>query len=151
MLDNDLARLYGVLTKNLNKAVSRNHGRFPHDFMFQLSEGEFAALRFQTGTSNIRGGRRYRPYVFTEQGVAMLSGILQSKRAITMHIAIMRAFVRLRAVLSSHKDLARKLEELEEKFIDHDEKLAEIFDAIRKLMYPPVPKNKQKIGFNPDQ
>ena len=150
MLDRDLARLYGVSTKNLNKAVSRNRDRFPDDFMFQLSEAEFSSLRFQTGTSTSRGGRRYRPYVFNEQGVAMLSGTLQSKRAVAVNIAIMRAFVRLRRTLASHKELAVKLEKLEAQFVGHDQKIAEIFNAIRTLMHPPVPRNRRRIGFNLD-
>jgi len=113
MLDSDLARLYEVATFNLNKAVKRNLDRFPQDFMFQLSAKEFESLRFHFGISKPgRGGRRYPPYAFTEQGVAMLSSVLNSKRAVQVNIEIMRAFVRLREILSTHKDLARKLEEL---------------------------------------
>lgn len=108
MLDFDLAGLYGVETKALNKAVKRNLACFPDDFMFELSEEEFADLRFQSGTSRW-GGRRYRPYAFTEQGVAMLSSVLRSERAVSANVEIMRAFVRLRTMLSSHQDLERKL------------------------------------------
>ena len=113
MLDSDLADLYGVETKILKRAVKRNHERFPEDFMFQLNNQELIRLRCQNGTSKMgHGGSRYLPYAFTEQGVAMLSGVLTSPRAIKVNIAIMRAFVRLREVLASHKELARKLEEL---------------------------------------
>ena len=112
MLDSDLAELYGVETFNLNKAVKRNIDRFPDDFMFQLSQEEAESLRFQIGMSKVsgRGGRRYLPYAFTEQGVAMLSSVLNSKRAVQVNIAIMRAFVKLRELLATHKDLAQKLE-----------------------------------------
>src|ERR1043166_3245473 len=112
ILDFDLARLYRVTTGNLNKAVQRNAGRFPSDFMFQLSQDEAERLIFQFGRSKGRGGRRHRPYAFTEQGVAMLSSVLRSARAVDVNIAIMRAFVRLREVLASHKALARKLDDL---------------------------------------
>lgn len=142
LLDFDLAGLYGVETKNLNKAVKRNIARFPDDFMFELSEEEVASLRFRFGTSN-RGGRRYRPYAFTEQGVAMLSSVLRSERAVNVNIEIMRAFVRLRAMLSSHEDLARKLAALEKKY---DAQFKAVFDAIRELMTPPRPE-RRPIGF----
>jgi hypothetical protein len=114
MLDADLARLYGVTTSNLNKAVKRNNNRFPADFVFQLTAEEAGALRFQSGTSNAsrRGGRRYLPYVFTEQGVAILSSVLRSNRAVEVNIEIMRAFVYLRRFLSTHKELAQKLAQL---------------------------------------
>ena len=152
MLDTDLAELYGVETGALNRAVKRNIERFPEDFMFQLTSDEFDALRCQFGTSNLRsqfgiskkkGGRRYLPYVFTEQGVAMLSSVLHSKRAIAVNIAIMRTFVKLREMIASHKDLARKLEALERKY---DAQFKGVFDAIRQLMASPGPKDK-KIGF----
>jgi hypothetical protein len=142
MLDFDLAGLYGVETKVLNKAVKRNLSRFPDDFMFELSEEEFAGLRFQFGTSRW-GGRRYRPYAFTEQGVAMLSSVLRSERAVNVNIEIMRAFVRLRAMLSTHEDLARKLAALERKY---DAQFKAVFDAIRELMTPPRPE-RRPIGF----
>lgn len=134
-LDSDLAELYGVTTKAFNQAVKRNAKRFPADFMFQLTAEEADALRSQFVTSNKgRGGRRYAPYAFTEQGVAMLSSVLNSERAIEVNIAIMRAFVRLRELLSSHKDLARKLDELERKY---DARFQIVFEAIRQLMTPP--------------
>jgi hypothetical protein len=145
MLDADLAELYGVLTGNLNKAISRNRDRFPEDFMFQLSGDEFKNLRFQFGTSSSWGGRRYPPYAFTEQGVAMLSSVLKSKRAVQVNIAIMRAFVRLREMLATHKDLARKLDEMEKKY---DGQLKIVFDAICKLMQPPSAPPKRRIGFD---
>ena len=148
MLDSDLAQLYGVETKILNKAVSRNRDRFPEDFMFQLSSEELSALRFQIGTSNTRGrgGRRYLPYAFTEQGVAMLSSVLNSARAIRVNIVIIRAFVRLRELLSTHKELAAKLEELERKYETHDRQIRSVFDAIRRLMQPPQ-RARREIGF----
>jgi len=132
MLDFDLAALYAVQTKALNKAVKRNVSRFPEDFMFELSEEEFADLRFQFGTSRW-GGRRYRPYAFTEQGVAMLSSVLRSERAVKVNIEIVRAFVRLRSMLATHQELARKVEALEKKY---DAQFKVVFDAIRQLMTP---------------
>ncbi len=149
MLDSELAQLYGVRTKNLNKAIKRNTERFPEDFMFQLTPDEFESLRFQIGTSKKgRGGRRYLPLVFTEQGVAMLSSVLQSKRAIQVNIAIMRAFVRLKTILSMHKELAHKLNELERKIEKHDEDICAIFEAIRQLMAPSPEPTKRRIGFH---
>jgi len=148
MLDNELAWLYRVRTKNLNKAIKRNSERFPEDFMFQLTTDEFETLRFQSGTSKKgRGGRRYLPFVFTEQGVAMLSSVLQSKRAIQVNIAIMRAFVRLKAILSTHKELAYKLNELERKIEKHDADIQSIFEAIRQLMAPAPAKARIITGF----
>lgn len=147
MLDSDLAHLYDVQTKILNKAVSRNSERFPDDFMFHLTAEEAESLRFQNGTSKSgRGGRRYLPYVFTEQGVAMLSSVLRGKRAALVNIAIMRTFVKLREVLAAHKELAHKLAQLENKIEKHDAEIGAIFDAIRQLMDNPEPKVK-KIGF----
>lgn len=145
MLDSDLAALYGVTTFNLNKAVKRNSDRFPGDFMFQLTAEEASALRFQIGMSKGkgRGGRRYAPYVFTEQGVAMLSTVLRSKRAVQVNIEIMRTFVRLRRMLASNEELARKLAALERKY---DAQFKVVFDAIRELMAPPSPK-RRRIGF----
>jgi len=144
MLDSDLARLYGVTTKRLNEQVRRNLSRFPEDFMFQLTESETDLLRSQFATSKKgRGGRRYQPYAFTEQGVAMLSSVLNSERAIKVNIEIMRAFVRLRRMLASNADLARKLDALEKKY---DAQFSIIFDAIRELMKPPESK-KRPIGF----
>jgi len=148
MLDRDLARLYGVTTKNLNKAVSRNLDSFPEDFLFQLDKDEYESLRFQFGTSKKgRGGRRYSPYAFTEQGVAMLSSVLRSKRAVQVNITIMRTFVKLRQIISTNKDLAQKLNKLEAKFDDHDQKIKLVFEAIRELMQSPSVKPKPKIGF----
>lgn len=143
MLDADLAALYGVETRVLVQAVKRNIERFPEDFMFQLSHEEFAILRSQSVTSSDWGGRRYPPYAFTEQGVAMLSSVLHSERAIRVNIEIMRAFIRLRQMLASHAELARKLEALEKKY---DAQFEEVFEAIRQLMASPEPK-RRAIGF----
>jgi phage regulator Rha-like protein len=145
MLDSDLAKLYEVETKILNRAVKRNLSRFPVDFMFQLNTEETEALRFHFGTSKAKGGRRYRPYVFTEQGVAMLSSVLNSERAVLVNIAIVRTFVKLRSVIASHSELSQKLAELERKY---DDQFRVVFDAIRQLMTVPPPKRKQ-IGFRP--
>jgi len=146
MLDADLAELYRVPTKSLNLAVKRNADRFPEDFMFQLTDDEVAGLRFHFETSKRgRGGRRYAPYAFTEQGVAMLSSVLRSPRAVQVNIAIMRTFVRLREMLLSNAELARKLAALENKY---DAQFKVVFDAIRELMLPPDPP-RRKIGFHP--
>ena len=142
MLDQDLAYLYGVGTKVLNQAVRRNRSRFPQDFMFQLTQEEVSNLRSQFVTAEPRN-IRYLPYVFTEQGVAMLSSVLRSERAVRVNIEIMRAFVQLRQLLSSHADLSRKLEALENKY---DAQFKVVFDAIRELMTPPEPP-KRRIGF----
>jgi hypothetical protein len=150
MLDADLAELYQVETFNLNKAVKRNIDRFPQDFMFQLTKEEADSLRFQIGISKKegRGGRRYFPYAFTEQGVAMLSSVLNSERAVKVNIEIMRAFVSLRQMLASNSELARKLDALEKKY-DHQFKV--VFDAIKQLMTPLDTKKKSKIGFRRDK
>jgi len=145
LLDKDLAELYGVETKQLKRAVRRNINRFPKDFMFQLTGREFDSLRSQFGTSSW-GGTRYLPMAFTEQGVAMLSTVLNSERAIAVNIAIMRAFVHLRKMMTSQRELARKLSELEEHLQDHDHQIEAIFDAIRQLMSPPE-KSRKRIGF----
>jgi hypothetical protein len=146
MLDSDLARLYGVEARALNQAVTRNRKRFPADFMFQLTPGEYESLRSQIVTSKKgRGGRRYRPYAFTEQGVAMLSSVLRSTRAVEVNIAIMRTFVQLRRLMDTNRDLARKIEALEKKY---DEQFAVVFDAIKQLIASPEPPKKQ-IGFHP--
>ena len=164
MFDADLAMLYGVEVRSLNQAVARNRKRFPADFMFQLTDDELAALRSQLVisksptsqassrlrsqivTSNTRrGGRRYLPYAFTEQGVAMLSSVLRSARAVEVNIAIMRTFVQLRRLMDTNRDLARKIEALEKKY---DEQFAEVFAAIKELIAPPAPLKKQ-IGFHP--
>ncbi|MGI9115964.1 MAG: DNA-binding protein [Chthoniobacterales bacterium] len=146
LLDADLAQLYGVTTGNLNKAVSRNRDRFPRDFMFRITSDE-ARLIFQFGRSKGRGGRRKLPYVFTEQGVAMLSSVLRSARAVQVNIAIMRAFVRLRETLETNRELARKFAELEKHVGKHDHHIAAIIDAIRQLMSPPE-KPPREIGFH---
>jgi len=146
MLDSDLAALYGVTTFNLNKAVKRNLDRFPDDFMFQLDQQEVANLIFQNGISKAgHGGRRYSPYAFTEQGVAMLSSVLRSPRAVKVNIEIMRAFVRIRQWLASNAELARKLAELEKKY---DTQFKIVFDAIRQLMMPPPDPPRKRIGFD---
>lgn len=145
ILDSSLAELYEVPTKSLNLAVKRNIVRFPEDFMFRLTVREVEFLRFQIETSKKgRGGRRYLPFVFTQEGVAMLSGILNSPRAVAVNIQIMRTFVRLRNILASHKDLAYKLRELEKKY---DSQFKVVFEAIRRLMSE-EPQPKRKIGFH---
>jgi hypothetical protein len=151
MLDEDLADLYGVETKRLVQQVKRNLKRFPADFMFQLTTVEAQVLRSQIATSNEhRGGRRYAPYVFTEQGVAMLSGVLRSERAIAVNIEIMRAFVELRRVAGSFQELQQRLDQMEAeigaRLSDHDEQLRQIFEALRQLIAPPS-KPKRPIGF----
>jgi hypothetical protein len=149
LLDSDLAQLYGVATSNLNKAVKRNPNRFPEDFMFQLNSAEAANLRFQFGISSSgHGGRRYRPYAFTEQGVAMLSSVLDSERAVQVNITIMRAFVKLREAMSANLELARKFVELEQKAGVHDGQIQGILEAIRQLLAPAAPKSQRQIGFH---
>lgn len=146
LLDADLAALYGVPTKRLLQSVKRNLDRFPDDFMFQLTDEETEVLRSQIVTSNVgRGGRRYRPYAFTEQGVAMLSSVLRSPRAVEVNIAIMRAFVKLRRWALEHADLARRIDELESKY---DQQFAVVFDAIRKLMELPPTAPPKEMGFH---
>jgi len=142
MIDTDLAVLYRVPTGTFNQAVNRNMLRFPADFMFQLTSDEAENLRSQIVISSW-GGRRYLPFAFTEQGVAMLSSVLKSDRAIQVNIAIMRAFVKLRELLATHQELAVRLEELERKFQKHDGQIRQVFDAIRALLEPP----KSAIGF----
>jgi hypothetical protein len=143
MFDHDLADLYGIKTKALIQALKRNLERFPADFMFQLNNQDVSILRSQSVTSRFWGGRRYNPYAFTEQGVAMLSSILKSQRAIQVNIEIMRAFVYLRELLGTNKSLAAKLEALEKKY---DSQFKVVFDAIRQLMTP-ASKDKPNIGF----
>jgi hypothetical protein len=145
LLDVDLAALYRVETRALVQAVKRNEDRFPSDFMFQLTAEEWELLRSQSVISNPegRGGRRTPPYAFTQEGVAMLSSVLRSDQAVQVNTEIMRAFVRLREILSTHHDLAKKLESLERKY---DSQFKAVFDAIRSLMAPTVPK-KRPIGF----
>ena len=144
LLDADLATLYGVDTKALVQAVKRNAGRFPPDFMFRLTVAEFGTLRSQSVTSNERGGRRHPPYAFAEHGVAMLSSVLRSRRAIQVNILIMRAFVRLRETVIHHERLAAKIASLERKY---DGQFAVVFEAIRELMKPPVAPLRRRIGF----
>jgi len=158
MLDNDLAELYGVETFNLNKAVKRNKKRFPDDFMFRLTQNEWQNLKFHSGISNLKshfvmsrwGGRRTLPYAFTEQGVAMLSSVLNSERAIQMNIQIMRAFIRLNQFIHAHKELERKFELLEEKvgkrLKRQDEEITAIFNLIKKMLTIEE-KPKRRIGF----
>jgi phage regulator Rha-like protein len=145
MLDEDLAALYGVETRSLVRAVKRNIARFPEDFMFQLTSEEVANLRSQTGiSSSSHGGRRYAPYAFTEHGVTMLAAVLQSPRAVQVSIEVVRAFVRLRAMLAGNVELARKLATLEKKY---DAQFKVVFDAIRELMAP-ASKSRRRIGFS---
>lgn len=151
MIDRDLAPLYGVTTGNLNKAVKRNVERFPEDFMFTLTREEYTALRFHFGSLKRGVHSKYLPLVFTEQGIAMLSGVLKSRRAVAVNITIMRTFVKLRELMMTHKDLARKIEALEAKFRKHDENFVVVFAAIKKLLEPPREPKKKKlpIGFHP--
>lgn len=144
LLDSDLAELYGVETGALNRAVKRNLERFPEDFAFQLTAQEYEVLRCHFGISKDQGGRRYLPYVFTEQGVAMLSSVLRSSRALMVNVAIMRTFVKLRKMIISNKELAQKLTQLEKKY---DTQFKVVFDAIRELMAPPPLLPKRRIGF----
>lgn len=157
MLDEDLARIYGVKTKALNQAVKRNADRFPEDFMFQLNEEEAGALRSQTVTSNERvetepkppttgrGGRRYLPFAFTEHGTVMLASVLNSPKAVHASIQVVKAFVRLRELIAANKTLSKRLDELEDKY---DEKFAVVFDAVRRLMTPPVKEpERRRVGY----
>jgi len=160
MLDSHLAELYQVETKNLNKAVKRNPRRFPDSFMFQLTEKEGESLRFQSGTLNMRSQnatsepagrgqhRKYLPYVFTEQGVAMLSSVLRSDRAADVNVAIMQTFVKMREAMIAHKDLSRRLNDMERKY---DKQFRVVFDALRELMEPPPVPPKKPIGFVRDK
>jgi hypothetical protein len=152
MLDSDLAELYETPTFRLNEAVKRNRGRFPEDFMFQLTKAEAESLTSQTAISNRgRGGRRYLPYAFTEHGVAMLSSVLNSERAVQVNILIIRAFVKLREVMATHRDLAQKIEALERKYREHDQEIQAIFKAIKKLLEPSPQPPRRRIGFAVDQ
>lgn len=154
MLDKDLAAMYEVETKRFNEAVKRNNERFPEDFMFRLTKVEFLNLRSQIATSSW-GGNRYLPLVFTEQGVAMLSGVINSPKAIAMNIAIMRAFVEMRKAANSNKIVAEKLKQIEDKLGTHDAQFSQIYEAIENLLDENVekqtlPKNRKRIGFKPD-
>ena len=147
LLDANLAALYCVETKTLVQAVARNRGRFPEDFMFRLTPDEFNALRGLSSGAQAWGGRRYPPYAFTEQGVAMLSSVLRSQRAVAVNIEIMRAFVNLREMLRSNRDLAQRLDDLEAKY---DSQFSVVFDAIRQLMTPPT-RPRKPVGFVPPE
>jgi len=148
MLDRDLAELYGVGTRNLNLAVKRNKKRFPADFMFQLTKAEFDSLMFQFETSKNqgRGGTRKLPYVFNEQGMSMLSGVLNSETAIRVHIQIIRVFAKMKQLLLTHKDILLQLEKIEKKLSGHDEEIALIFQYLKQLLNPPQPP-RRRIGF----
>ncbi len=149
MLDSDLAKLYGVETKHLTRQVRRNIRRFPIDFMIQLTRREYQeVLRRQIGTLEKGKFSKYLPYAFSEQGVAMLSSVLNSERAIQVNILIMRAFTKLREILLTHKELAVKIEALEKKYTEHDKTIKSIFDAIRQLLDPSPVKEKKIIGFH---
>jgi hypothetical protein len=143
ILDFHIAELYQVETKALKRAVKRNRARFPSDFLFELTQQEYTALRYQLGTLKRGEHSKYLPFAFTEQGIAMLSGVLGSPRAVQVNIAIMRSFVKLREVLATHKDLVRKLAELESKY---DAQFQIVFDAIRQILSPPE-QSKKEIGF----
>ena len=147
MLSQDLDGLYGVAVKALNQAVKRHARRFPPDFVFQLTSKEFDSLKSQFVTSSWGGLRRALPYAFTEEGVAMLSSVLKSDRAVKVNIAIMRAFVRLREALETNRELARKFAELDQRVGKHDDEIGVILDAIRQLMAPPE-KPRREIGFH---
>ncbi len=151
MIDSDLAELYGVLTKNLNKAVQRNISRFPDDFMFRMSTEDYENLRFQIGTSSLEyGGRRYMPYVFTEHGVAMLSSVLNSERAVAMNIFIIRAFIKIRELVASNKELTLEVEVIKNKQKDQGKLIANIQSVVTQMIERPI-KQKGKIGFNNDK
>lgn len=146
MLDVDLAALYSVETRVLVQAVKRNIGRFPGDFMVQLTDDEWAILRSQFVISKGRGGRRYAPYAFTEHGALMLASVLHSERAVEIGVLVVRAFIRLRELLANNKELANRLEDMERKLSTHDQAITGLIDAVRQLMAPPV-KKKRSIGF----
>jgi phage regulator Rha-like protein len=148
MIDKELAQLYGVSTKRLNEQVKRNIKRFPSDFMFQLTWNEVKSLRSHFATLKQGQHIKYRMFAFTEQGVAMLSTVLNSERAIQVNITTMRAFVKLRQILAAHKELADKLNELEQRLSKHDADIQAIFEAIRQLMAPPPEKPRRMIGFH---
>lgn len=147
ILDSDLAALYGVTVKRLNEQVKRNQDRFPEDFVFQLTENEWKNLRSQSATSRGHGGRRYMPFAFTEHGAIMAATVLNSPQAVTMSLAVVRAFVKLRRMALSVEGLARKVNALEQKY---DKQFKVVFDAVRRLMAPPPEPPKRKIGFKKD-
>ncbi len=148
ILDMDLVGLYGVATKSVNRAVSRNRDRFPDDFMFQLSQDEFASLRYQIGTSKNRGGRRYAPYAFTEHGAIMAAGVLNTPRAIEVSVFVVRAFVKLREFIASNKELVRTFAELERQVGNHDEAIRSLVVTIHQLMEAPPEKGEGAFRFS---
>jgi hypothetical protein len=150
ILDADLARFYGVTTSRFNEAITRNSDRFPEDFRFRLTKEELAYLISQNAISKSeRGGRRTMPWVFTEHGALMAAGVLNSQTAVRMSVSVIRGFVRLRELLSSHQELAAKLNELEHKLEGHDSAIANLFEAMRQLLASPDPEHNRKIGFHP--
>lgn len=151
MLDSDLAVLYGVLTKNFNKAVFRNVTRFPSGFAFQLTAEEFANLKFQIGTSSSHGGRRKLPWVFTEHGAIMAATILNSERAVAMSVYIVRAFVKMRTELLADATLEARLQKIEKTLLSHDSALREVIQQLRPLLLPPPEPAKPRIGFHKDK
>lgn len=148
VLDSDLAAIYGVTTKVFNKAVRRNVKKFPRDFAFQLNAEELANLRFQIGTSSSHGGRRYRPWVFTEHGALMAATILNSERAVAMSVYVVRAFVKMRRELLANTTLEKRLATIEKTLIGHDAALRDLYHKIRPLLLPPPEKPKRRIGFH---
>ncbi len=148
MFDSDLAAIYGVTTKRLNEQVRRNISRFPEDFAFQLTAEELTNLRSQIATSSFHGGRRYRPWVFTEHGAIMLASVLNSDIAVQASVRVVRAFVRLREMVAANAQLAAKLEELERRLDSHDEAIVDLFAALKQLLEPPEPPKRREIGFH---
>jgi ORF6N domain len=148
MFDSDLAPIYGVTTKRLNEQVRRNISRFPEDFAFQLTAEELTKLRSQIATSSFHGGRRYRPWVFTEHGAIMLASVLNSDIAAQASVRVVRAFVRLREMVAANAQLAAKLEELEKRLDSHDEAIVDLFAALKQLLEPPEPPKRREIGFH---
>lgn len=146
MLDSDLAQLYGVPTKQLKRAVRRNNGRFPHDFMFTLNKQEYDSLRRHFGTLKRGEHSKYSPMAFTEQGLAMLSSVLKSERAVAVNIQIMRIYVRMRQLIITHKDILAKIEKLEADVAKHDKRIVEIFQYIKELLEPKI-RTRKEIGF----
>ena len=148
MLDSDLAAIYGVTTKRLNEQLRRNRSRFPSDFAFQLTAEELTNLRSQIATSSFHGGRRYRPWVFSEHGALMLASVLNSEIAVQASVRVVRAFVRLREMVAANTQLAAKLEELERRFDSHDQAVANLFAALKQLLEPSEPTKRREIGFH---
>ena len=148
MLDSDLGAIYGVTTKRLNEQLRRNRSRFPSDFAFQLTAEEFTNLKSQIATSSFHGGRRYRPWVFTEHGALMLASVLNSEIAVQASVRVVRAFVRLREMVAANAQLAVKLEELERRFDSHDDAIANLFATLKQLLEPPEAPKRREIGFH---